>query len=306
MTDEVSTRVTAALTAAETARALAIIEAATNSDGQPPLSEHVLFHVRAGGGEHSHHVLALHEGVLAGYGHLGPAHSQPSVLELAVDPAHRQHGVARAMVNAAREHVGGPLQLWAHGAAAPTAAIGALFGFIETRTIWQMRRSLVEPLPEARTPAGFTLRTFFSGTDDADLLTVNARAFADHPEQGAWTTDDLRQRLAQPWFDPSGLFVAEEVATRRIAGFHWTKLHAHHGHESAHRPFGEVYVVAVDPDFAGVGLGKALTVAGLAYLRARDLDEALLYADETNTHAIALYESLGFVRSDIDVLYSVP
>lgn len=312
MTDEVSTRVTTALTADETAQALTVIDAATKADGQPPLSEHVLFHVRAGGGEHSHHVLATQDGVLAGYGHLGLAHFHPPVLELAVHPDHRRHlVVARAIVNAARAKAAGPMHVWAHGEAAPTAAIGALLGFVEVRMIWQMRRSLTDPLPDAPLPDGFALRTFLPGIDDADLLAVNARAFAAHPEQGDWTAADLQQRLDEPWFDATGLLIAEHTETGRIAGFHWTKVLAGaHGGPSnqvhRHAALGEVYVVGVDPDFAGKGLGKALTVAGLAYLRDRSLDEAHLYVDESNTAAIALYESIGFTRHDTDLLFTAP
>ena len=44
----------------------------------------------------------------------------------------------------------------------------------------------------------------------------------------------------------------------RLAGFCWTKVH-----DDEEPPLGEIYVIAVDPDFVGRGLGRALTVAGL-------------------------------------------
>jgi mycothiol synthase len=52
------------------------------------------------------------------------------------------------------------------------------------------------------------------------------------------------------------------------------------------------------------GLGKALTVTGLRYLRGRGLPQAMLYVDESNTGAIRLYESLGFTHWDTDVSYA--
>ena len=85
-----------------------------------------------------------------------------------------------------------------------------------------------------------------------------------------------------------------------MAGFHWTKVA---GPAAADQGIGEVYVVGVDPGERGTGLGRALTLAGLGYLRDRGLAEAMLYADEDNVPAIRMYEGLGFARRSIDTMY---
>ena len=70
-----------------------------------------------------------------------------------------------------------------------------------------------------------------------------------------------------------------------MLGFHWTKQHS--------PSLGEVYVVAIDPEAQGRGLGRALTLAGLHHLAARGLDEVLLYVESDNAPAIAVYSRLG-------------
>ena len=57
---------------------------------------------------------------------------------------------------------------------------------------------------------------------------------------------------------------------------------------------GEIYVIAVDPDFQGLGLGNQLTLAGLASIAARGITVGMLYVDGGNTAAVTLYERLGF------------
>lgn len=72
-----------------------------------------------------------------------------------------------------------------------------------------------------------------------------------------------------------------------------------HGHE----PIGEVYVVGVDPAHQGRGLGRSITVAGLRWLRARGLPQAMLYVEADNEPALAVYRSLGFTHWDTDVMF---
>ncbi|MBN6057823.1 mycothiol synthase [Nonomuraea sp. RK-328] len=280
---------------------LALVEAATEADGVRPLNEHVMLHLRYGGDPRARSLL-LHAGdALAGYAHVDPTDEVegPSG-ELVVHPAYRRQGHGRRLLRAVLDETGGRLRLWAHGDNEGAEALAASLGLQRVRSLWQLRRSLFAPLAPYTLPDGVRLRTFEPGRDEEEWLKVNAAAFAHHPEQGAWSLDDLLRREREPWFDPAGFFLAERG--ERLVGFHWTKIHgsSEHGHE----PLGEVYVVGVDPSQQGTGLGKALTLAGLSHLRSRGLAQAMLYVDGTNTAAIRLYESLGFARWDADVMYA--
>ncbi|MGV9301899.1 MULTISPECIES: mycothiol synthase [unclassified Nonomuraea] len=287
----------------EIADVLGVVEAATEADGVRPLNEHVMLHLRYGGDERARSLLLYDGDAPAGYAHVDPTDevAGPSG-ELVVHPAFRRRGHGRTLLRAVLEVAGGRLRLWAHGDHTGAAALAASLGFERMRSLWQMRRSLFAPLPAAPLPDGVRLRTFVPGEDEEAWLKVNAASFAQHPEQGAWTLDDVLRREAEPWFDPSGFFLA--FRDSRLVGFHWTKIHGSSSEEHGHEPLGEVYVVGVDPSQQGTGLGRALTLAGLRHLRSRGLAQAMLYVDEANTAAIRLYESLGFNRWDIDVMYA--
>lgn len=52
--------------------------------------------------------------------------------------------------------------------------------------------------------------------------------------------------------------------------------------------------LAVHPDAQGQGLGTRLVVDGLRWLRRRRVTEVLVNTQESNTHAVDVYEHLGF------------
>jgi mycothiol synthase len=308
--------VTGPITQAQSQAVGALVRAAAEEDGVGPLSEHVMLHLRYGGDSRARNLLLVAGGELAGYAHLDPTDpvEGPSG-ELVIHPVHRRQGLGLLLTRALVAEAGKrPLRLWAHGDLPAAGRLAAAAGFERVRALWQMRRSLQSHLDRPQLPDGVTVRTFVVGRDEDEWTALNARAFARHPEQGAWTRADLELREREPWFDPDGFFLAEraqraERAERggKLAGFHWTKIHGSGSDGDAahaHEPVGEVYVVGVDPDERGTGLGRALTLVGLRYLRSRGLPQVMLYADESNTPAIRLYESLGFTHAGTDVMFA--
>ncbi len=338
----------------EVAAVLMLVDAATEADSVRPLNEHVMLHLRYGG-DPGAKALLLYEGdALAGFAHIDPTDQVegPSG-ELVLHPGFRRRGLGRRLLESALAEAGGRLRLWAHGDHPGAGRLATSMGFARVRSLWQMRRSLFAPIPAAEVPAGVRLRTFQPGSDEDAWLALNACAFADHPEQGSWTLEDLTRREREPWFDPAGFLLAIRESPRpanlpshpdhpgtqpsplaspgtgltdgdadtkvranpddgegladgpQLAGFHWTKVHGDDGPSvpHGHKAIGEVYVVGVHPSERGSGLGRALTLAGLAHLRSRGLSQVMLYVDEENRSAIRLYESLGFTRWDVDVMY---
>jgi mycothiol synthase len=268
----------------------ALAAAAAAVDGVAPLGEHVFLHLRDAA---TAHLLARGAGgALTGFAHMesdGPAGSA----ELVVHPAHRRAGLGRRLVETlvARAQ---PMRVWAHGNHPGAVALAARLGFKPVRELRRMGRSLLDPIPEPELPAGVRIRPFVIGADENEFLRVNNAAFDWHPEQGGWTVADVRLREGEPWFDPDGFLLAVD-RDDRLLGFHWTKTHPD--------AVGEVYVLGVDPAAQGTRLGKALTLAGLLYLRERGLERVMLYVEADNHPAIRLYERLEFVLWDSDVSY---
>ncbi len=284
---------------------LSLVAAVQTADAIAPLSEDALYTVEYGGEGVQHLCLTHPDGTVIGYAHLVPpepgAPDDDRSGELLIHPAHRRQGLGSGLAAALTSRAAGHgVLVWAHGDLPAAAALARSAGFTRVRSLWQMRMSLKDAaIPGPAYPAGVTVRTFRPAKDEQAWLAVNRRAFAHHPEQGSWTLDDLRLREEETWFDPAGFFLAERDG--QLAGFHWTKVHADGGENGA--PIGEVYVVGVDPGQQGSGLGRALTLAGLAHLRDRGLAEVMLYVDEDNTAAVRLYTALGFSRWSADVMY---
>jgi mycothiol synthase len=277
----------------EPARIEAIVklaEAATAADGTAPLNEAALLHLRRPR-PGVVHLLADQAGHLIGYAQL---HGEPPSRtgELVVHPDHRGQGVGRKLLAAMSTQ--GPLRVWAMGETGAAQALARGSQLVPVRRLLIMKRSLAGVIPVSPPPTGVTIRTFVVGEDEREWLAVNARAFAGHPEQGRIGLDDLTDRMAEPWFDPEGFFVA--IRDSAMIGFHWTKQHR--------SGLGEVYVLGVDPEAGGEGLGRALLSIGLEYLRQRGNTEVELYVEADNEPAVALYGGYGFRVVSRDVMYA--
>jgi mycothiol synthase len=301
--EDVEITATSTLTPDQLSGVLQIADDATAHDGVSPLDDQVhldLVHSVEGAVPATHLLVTRVDGTLVGYAHARSTDDGPVSAHVLVAPTWRRHGVGTALASALLEHSGSQvLRVWAHGDEAAAHLLADKLGFTRARDLWQMRRRLDLPIGPPVYPDDVHVRTFEVGQDDSAWVRVNAEAFASHPEQGQLTVEDLRQRVAEPWFDPRGFFLA--VRGTELLGFHWTKVHP--ATPTQPDPIGEVYVVGVSPKAQGLGLGKALTTTGLLHLRSLGLREVMLYVDGDNVTAIAVYEKLGFTRHTLDVMY---
>ncbi len=286
---------------------------AERADGHQAVDDHRWLDMAQGGRESHAGLVAWEPGHHHPVGYTQVSRGRKSwALDMVIDPHHRYDAldIGPEMLRAALELIagegGGHVHLWVYQPTSAHDEIAARVGLSRGRDLLQMRRPL--PAPAARDGGGgggddgggeadLVLRPFRPGQDETRWLEVNNRAFRWHPEQGGWDAETLAAHLREPWFDAEGFLLHERDG--RLAGFCWTKVHDDHD-----PPLGELYVVAVDPDFQGLGLGRALVSAGLDWLhRARGLAMAMLYVDAGDRRAVGLYESLGFVVDHVDRAY---
>ena len=269
-----------------------LLAAASAKDGFEALNEAASLWLRHPDSA-ARHLCAVQSDRVVGYAQLDPGPTTNTGF-LVVDPEHRRRGIGIRLAQALAEQATTPLQVWAPGDTAAAQALAARLDLVATRTLLVMTRRLDKQLPEPQLPAGITIRTFQPGQDEPAWLSVNAEAFADHPEQGAMTGADLAARMAEPWFDSAGFFVA--LHGEAMVGFHWTKQHKDR--------LGEVYVLGVSPAAGGHGLGKALLLVGLWHLRRSGNTVAELYVEADHSDAVGLYRDYGFTTASRDVMYA--
>lgn len=256
-----------------------LAERSATADGQAPFNEANLL-------ELDHAEFFELDGALIGAAMLG------ADAEFAVDPDHRRRGHGREILDS----ISTPgLGVWAHGDHPGARALAESTGMHRERVLLQLRARLDDPATSttAAIPAGVTIDGFREGADEDAWVALNARVFADHPEQGQITRETLAPRLVENGSE--NFLVARDGDT--MIGYCWLKLAD---------GLGEVYVLGVAPEHGGRGLGRALLAAGLDRLRELGIAESPLYVEADNEPALRLYRAFGYRDHTIDVLYRVP
>jgi mycothiol synthase len=274
-------------TAAQTATLVDFVERTAVARGERPLSDHLWLDLKDGGSDGFIVVTVSDATGPIALAQVSAANDSSSLEAFVADGVPDARAVlddaAETALDAFARDGGGRVFWWVDEPGDADRAFAEAHGFEPVRGLHEMRR----PLP-LDVHATVPTRDFVPGADDAAWLSVNNRAFSAHAEQGGWTQEVLERRMSEPWFDAAGFRIHE--IDGRMAAFCWTKLH-----RDIDPVIGEIYVIAVDPDFHGRGLGRQLTLAGLDSIAARGVDQANLHVDADNTAAVSLYLGLGFI-----------
>ena len=277
------------LVAEDQARVRALCRRAETADEVCPLNEAALL----GLGQTGAHLLVDESPpsgafpALVGYACL----DQDASAQIVVDPLWRRRRVATALL-AELTRMAPEVGLWSFGDLAPARAFCRSAGFQAQRELLVME-ARPRPAGDQTTVAGVRIEVFTPERLD-DLVRLNARVFADHPEQGRLTSADFSTRMAADWFDPNGLLIAR-TDDGALIGFVWVKPGP-----KTERAGAEIYVLGVDPSHTGRGVGRRLLDFALRDLTGQAVETVRLWVEADNRAAMSVYTNAGFsvVRHD--------
>lgn len=216
------------------------------------------------------------------------------ILECWVHPEHRRRGLAARLLGLATQRA---RKLGARAAhvnvardnkVAQSVLLGS--GFKCVRRFIELRLDMARLSGPDAARAAQMCRQLKPGEEDK-LARVQNRAFA-----GSWgydpnTLETITHRINLSTGSPQDIIIAAEGG--EVIGYCWTEVTGE-GEATGSQRKGRIYMIGVDPDYRGRGVGKRVLLAGLAYLKGKRVPVTELTVDSDNEAALALYRSIGF------------
>ena len=203
---------------------------------------------------------------------------------------HRGQGIGRQLLSAAMEQVealnASLLHIQTSADATDARHILESEGFEQVKDYWQMRWTGGD-LPELNLRSNFSLKPFRLGEDEAMLTELQNSAFGQHWGFCPNTIEETAARVRISNTDPDGIIFVMDGD--RPAGYNWTLMN-----ENRFGKVGFVSMTGVHPEYRGNGLGTAVVVTGMEYLKDQGVDAIELEVDSENTPARELYLKLGY------------
>ena len=232
-------------------------------------------------------LVAVSDGEVVGYARGNQERDLANLAdESCVHPDRRGHGIGSALLDGAEvwARKRGLRRFHVHVVNDDGRRLAEDRGHRLVRYFWRMEIELGEAPPEPDAPAGYELRGYQPGSDDAELHAMHQQAFAEHWEFTSEPAAEwLRWRNRRGDYDPAFWRLAvtgDEIAGAALA--------------FGDRNFGWILDLAVLPQHRKHGLGVALLQSAFRALVERGNTRIGLEVDSENeTGATRLYERAG-------------
>jgi mycothiol synthase len=172
-------------------------------------------------------------------------------------------------------------------------------GFKTVRPFYELRLDVSGANLEAVDQPGLVYRHLKAG-EEGLLAWIEDRCFV-----GTWgfnpnTAEYIGWELRTRGDCPDDVILA--LSEGRPVGYCWTE--AGYGQDSlTGRGRGRIYMLGVDTEYRGRGLGKKLLMVGLLHLKNRGRELIDITVDSQNIAAVALYSTIGFRRQGDTLWY---
>jgi len=245
-------------------------------------------------------------GQVVAYAELWRAPAHPRLTSrILVHPQWRRRGLGSALLShverRARAEGGRYLDILAVDQSHAACEFLSSHGFSPVHYGWAMALANMATLPAPTWPRGYGMRTFVPGRDELTTVEIENASFQDEWEYMPMELGEIQGLVRTPSFQPEGVFFA--LHQNQVVGESWNWIDSAEREGQTREKRGDVWGLCVHPQHRRRGLGRALLLAGLHWLRGQGVTRAHLTVDGDNELARRLYESVGFAVQRTDVWY---
>ena len=216
------------------------------------------------------------------------------LIDCLIHPEHRRRGLAKELLTYALRRARELKAKVAHVNIKQDNVVAkrvlSRLSFQVVRQFLELRLSLAEVhLPEV-THHNYTSRHLQPGEEDK-LAQIQNRCFADTWGYNPNTPEEIAYSLNLSHCSPEDVILVYE--RDKLIGYCWTMINRETEAANGEKK-GRIFMLGVDPDYRGKGIGKMALQAGLAYFKNKGVRVIELTVDSENKAALALYRSAGF------------
>ena len=216
------------------------------------------------------------------------------ILNCWVHPEHRRRGLATRLLNYSMHRAKELGTRVAHVNIMEDNAVAqrvlSRLGFECVRRFLELRLDIADAHWPDIDQATLECRYLQCG-EEGELTQIQNRSFANKWGFNPNTVEETTYRINLSNSSPEDVVLTFD--REKVIGYCWTEI-TYEEEAGIGKRKGRIFMLGVEPDYQGMGVGKRVLLAGLAQLKSKGLLVAELTVDNENKAACALYRSVGF------------
>lgn len=242
-------------------------------------------------------------GRMVGYAKLWHDVGRPrKVFKLLVHPEWRHRGLSTELLRRVEERArllgGSRLDVMVEDTQQGGRAFLEARGLRQVHRCWEMVLPNTAHISDPDWPHGYAFGTFVRNQDEATSVELENASFRNEWECTSVQLGEIVGFVRSPSFRAEGVVYA--LSGGAVVGECWAWTE---DHPPTIDSTGDIWCLCVHPAHCGRGLGRALLLSGVRWLREQGLGAVKLGVDGANDRARRLYESVGSRVARTDLWY---